>query len=432
MKNYNPWNNIPKNSNSNINYIDNNLSIDFNQKTTYLGRGEGRSYGDVCLNNNGTLLDTKNLNKVLNFDYINGFIECEAGITLSEILNFIIPKGWFLPVVPGTSFVTLGGAIANDIHGKNHHKLGSFGNFIEELTLLTSKKGIIKCSLSQNLEKYSATIGGLGLTGLIVSAKIKLIEVENDLVDSRSIRFSSLNEFFELNKKLEKSNDYTVSWVDINIKNKELRGVFHVGNHSKKIQNYTIKKNKKLFIKVPFLQRFSLVNNLTINILNNFYFWINKSNQLKIKNYRSFFFPLDIIKNWNKAYGVKGFYQYQFVVPLENSKSTLKEVINIVSKYKQRPVLSVLKTFGRVKSLGMLSFPQEGLTLAMDFQNKGTKTLNMLKDLDKVILKYNGRIYIAKDSRVEKSEFHKFYSNFVEFSKFIDPKFNSTFLNRIN
>ncbi len=431
MNKLNPWNNIPKNKNTKILVYDNNSKIIFSKQSKFLGRGEGRSYGDVCLNNNGTLVRTNKLKKILHFDKNNGFIECEAGITIRELLEFLIPKGWFLPVVPGTSFVTIGGAIANDIHGKNHHKLGSFGNFVESINLLTSNKGLITCSSKNNEEKYTATIGGLGLTGLIISAKIKLIKIENDLIDSNSIKFYSLDEFFELNSKLEISNDYTVSWIDINLKTKNLRGVFHIGNHSSKVENYKSKNNKNISITFPFVQRFSLVNNLTISLLNNFYFLINKSDTPKKQHYRSFFFPLDIIKNWNRAYGNKGFYQYQFVVPIHNSKKVMEEVINLISFYKQRPVLSVLKTFGKIESEGLLSFPQEGLTLAMDFQNKGAGTLQMLKDLDQIIIKNEGKVYIAKDCRMDKKSFANFYSNFDEFSKYIDPNFSSTFLERI-
>ena len=432
MKKLNPWNNIPKSHNSTLLKIDNNLKIEFDSSTTFLARGEGRSYGDVCLNNNGTLIDTNNLKKILHFDELNGVVECEAGITIKELLDYLIPKGWFLPVVPGTSYVTLGGAIANDIHGKNHHKSGSFGNFVESLNLLSSEETIYFCSPDKNQEKFSATIGGLGLTGLIISAKIQLIKIENDLIDSQSIKFNSIDEFFELNKQLESNNEYTVSWIDINLKTKNLRGIFHIGNHSKNIKKYKLKNKKSFSFTLPLVQRFSLVNNITINLLNNFYFWANKNNAIKKQHYRSFFFPLDFIKNWNKAYGKKGFYQYQFVVPDKNSKNVLYEVIDLVSFYKQRPVLSVLKTFGKIESKGLMSFPLSGLTLAMDFQNKGSKTLEMLNELDKIVRKNNGRIYIAKDCRMEKESFKSFYSNFEEFSKFIDLNFSSTFLKRIS
>ncbi len=431
MKKLNPWNNIPKFNNTNLLKIDNDLQIEFDNNTSYLARGEGRSYGDVCLNNNGTLIDTSNLKKILNFDEINGLVECEAGITLKELIEYLIPRGWFLPVVPGTSYVTLGGAIANDIHGKNHHKVGSFGNFIASFNLLTSDKGVIACSPIKNQEKFSATIGGLGLTGLILNAKIKLMKIENDLIDSKSIKFNSIDEFFELNKDLESKNEYTVSWIDINTKNKNLRGIFHVGNHTKSIKNYQIKDKQILSFTLPFIQRFSFVNNLTITLLNTIYFWINKNDITKKQYYRSFFFPLDFIKNWNKAYGKKGFYQYQFVVPIKNSKNILLEVIDIVSLFNQRPVLSVLKTFGKIESKGMMSFPFNGLTLAMDFQNKGNRTLEMLDELDKIILRNNGRVYIAKDCRMQKESFNKFYVNFNKFSKFIDPNFSSTFLERM-
>jgi len=428
MVDLNPWNNIPKFNNSEYIEFEEEKNIFQNSSKTFLPRGLGRSYGDVCLNENGTLIIMKNYNNVLEFDYINGYINCESGISLKEILEITVPKGWFIPVVPGTSYVTLGGAIANDIHGKNHHHVGSFGNFVESLELLNSKNEISICSESNNESLFRATIGGLGLTGLIKSAKIKLIKINNGLINSKTERYSSLEQFFEINEK-ELSSEYTVSWIDIGL-NSDFRGVFHSGNHN--LEKLPLKTNKKMSITFPITPPVSLVNNLSLNILNNLYYSLNKTSNEKLQSYNSFFFPLDVINKWNRAYGSKGFYQYQFLIPIEDSLKSLKKIIKTIKSYDQRPSLGVLKTFGSIKSKGLISFPRKGITLALDFQNKGTKTLNMFNELDEIVFDYGGRLYPAKDSRMSSESFQKSFENLNDFIKFIDPKFKSTFLNRVN
>ena len=434
MQQLQPWNNIPKVHNSNTIEYNHTESIKFNKNTTYLPRGLGRSYGDVCLNNDGSLILTDNLNSIINFDYKNGTIECESGVSLNEILRIITPLGWFLPVVPGTSFVTVGGAIANDIHGKNHHKRGTFGNFVESFDLLRSNGEIKTCTQDQNLDYFSSTIGGLGLTGLIIKAKIKLIRIKSNLINSKNIRYHSLDNFFEVNKEMEKENEYTVSFVDLGFgkQDKQLRGVYHVGNHVDLVENTNkVIKPKELSFRLPFPPNISVVNNFSINIVNRGYYLINQNSDWRRKHYRNFFFPLDSIKNWNRAYGKKGFYQYQFVVPKDYSSEVINDIITIINLYNQKPVLGVLKSFGTVKSIGMLSFPFEGITLAIDFPNKGETTLKMLEKIDSVILDAGGRLYPAKDARMKQETFLKSFSNFYEFEKYIDPLFNSSFLRRI-
>lgn len=434
MQQLQSWNNIPKVRNSNTIEYNHTKTIKFNKNTTYLPRGLGRSYGDVCLNNDGFLILTDNLNSIINFDYKNGTIECESGVSLNEILRIITPLGWFLPVVPGTSFVTVGGAIANDIHGKNHHKRGTFGNFVESFELLRSNGEVKTCTQDQNLDYFSSTIGGLGLTGLIIKAKIKLIPIKSNLINSKNIRYYSFDNFFEVNKEMEKENEYTVSFVDLGFgkKDKQLRGVYHVGNHVDLVENTNKAiKPKELSFRLPFPSNISVVNNFSINIVNKGYYLINQNNDWRRQHYRNFFFPLDSIKNWNRAYGKKGFYQYQFVVPMDYSSEVINDIITIINSYNQKPVLGVLKSFGTVKSIGMLSFPFEGITLAIDFPNKGETTLKMLEKIDSVIIDAGGRIYPAKDARMKQETFLKSFSNFYEFEKYIDPLFSSSFLRRI-
>lgn len=427
----NSWNFIPKSKKYSIQELNYKKNLNFSSSKTYLAHGMGRSYGDVCLNNNGEIILTENYKKIINFDIENGYIECESGFTIKELLEFIAPKGWFLPVVPGTSYVTIGGAVANDIHGKNHHIAGSFGNFVEEFKLITSKRKVFVCSLTENSELFKATIGGLGLTGLILSVKIKLKKINNEFIQTSVKRFYTFDQYLQLNKSLSQRYEYTVSWIDFNLKNnkKKLKGVYIYGNHSKD----KVKKSKKFKYKlaVPFRPPFSIVNNFTINLINFIYFYLNKSDISKLQHYSSFFFPLDIISNWNKAYGNRGFYQYQFVVPEEHAKEVLDQVYLNLKKYNQRVCLGVLKSFGDIQSYGIMSFPRKGITLALDLQNKGPKTLELLTELDKIVLNNFGNIYPAKDARMSREVFNKINPRLKEFKNFIDPKFNSSFKNRV-
>ena len=415
-KSLNPWNNIPKHKNSIPIPFEGNENFRFISNSLYLPRGLGRSYGDVCLNENGNLIITTQYNSLIEFNSQTGHLKCESGISINEILNVIVPQGWFLPVVPGTSYVSVGGAIANDIHGKNHHKFGTFGNSIIEIELLRSNGEVLKCSEKENYEFFKATIGGLGLTGLILSATIKLIKVESQQVATQRQSFRSIEEYFELNSSNDNKFDYTVSWVDFpSNKGKDIRGIYHSGNHSNELSNSQNNKNKNFVLALPFYPPISLVNNLSISILNSIYFRLNKLSKNNLQHYRNFFFPLDVISNWNKAYGKKGFYQYQFVVPLSSSELVMKRVFKILNENNHRPALGVLKNFGDVKSVGMLSFPTEGVTLAIDLQNKGKETLSLLNKLDEIIIQNSGRLYPAKDARMSREMFLNSYKNFDHF-----------------
>ena len=431
MNKLNSWNNIPNTSKTkSVILKDNNIFA--KNSGDILPRGLGRSYGDVCLIEDGSLALTNQKKRIIDFDEENGSITCESGISINEILKFITPKGWFLPVVPGTSYVTIGGAVANDIHGKNHHNKGSFGNSVESFEILLSNGKVLNCSKNNNIELFNATIGGLGLTGLILSVKIQLIKISNQFIETGSIRFYSLDEFLEINREMEKKYEYTVAWVDFNPSNSyKLRGVYLYGNHS---EDQNIKKSfssNKFKISVPFTPPVSLVNNLTLSLLNSFYFSINKNKNTKLQSYKSFFFPLDIIKNWNKAYGVKGFYQYQFVVPTKSAHSVINKVINEFQKANQRPALGVLKTFGDIESSGLLSFPEKGLTLAIDLQNKGKVTLELMNKLDEIILDFGGKLYAAKDCRMSASTFKKMYPQIESFKEYKDPRISSLFYKRV-
>lgn len=395
-----------------------------------LPRGLGRSYGDSCLNDNGALLVTTSLDHFIDFDPQTGILKAEAGISLEEILKLAVPNGWFLPVTPGTKFVTLGGAIANDVHGKNHHVAGSFGNFVRSLTLFRSNGESLNCSPQENNGLFHATIGGLGLTGFISQAEIQLKPISSSLIEEEQIRFSDLQEFLQLN---DASNnfEYTVSWLDC-VTGKDHRGIFIRGNHSKLNSELSVHHPPRLNMPV-FLPNFTL-NSGFMRAFNTLYYRKNIAKLIQRNvHYDPFFYPLDGIGHWNKMYGRRGFLQYQFVVP-ESSEGikTLDAILTKLKKTKMGSFLAVLKTFGNKASLGMMSFPRPGITLALDFPNYGPKLIQVLKECDELLMAVGGAIYSAKDARMGAEMFRRSYPRLAEFSRYIDPKFSSSFWRRVH
>lgn len=398
------------------------------QSQSLLGRGLGRSYGDSCLNDGGALLVGTGLNKFISFDAERGLLTCEAGVSFDEILKTFVPKGWFLPVTPGTKFVTVAGAIANDVHGKNHHAAGNFGHFVESILLARSDGAEINCSRNENTELFFATIGGLGLTGLILKASFYLRPIQSAFIDEEQIRFKSLKEFFELSKQSEENYEYTVAWVDC-INGKDLKGIFIRGNHSEYGDLIPHKPSK---IKVPIFLPNWVLNSLSIRIFNWLYYLKNfKKVKTRHVHYEPFFYPLDAIQNWNRIYGKRGFYQYQFVLPDEpTTHGALEEIFSLIKKSGQGSFLAVLKTFGEIPSQGLMSFPHSGVTLALDFANT-PKTHHLFDELEKKVLKAGGRVYPAKDAHMSQEAFRQFYRNTEDFKKYVDARFASSFSRRV-
>jgi FAD binding domain len=397
-----------------------------------LAWGHGRSYGDLCLNSNGIVLDTKNLNQFIDFDFEKGYLKAYSGILLSDILKLIIPKGWFLPVVPGTKYISLGGAIANDIHGKNHHSAGTFGMHVEEFEILKSNGERLICNPLNNSDLFRATIGGIGLTGLIIWAKIKLKKITNSFLNLELIKFYSFEEFINLSVDSDKTFEYTVAWIDSFASNSStIKGIFMRANHDKNLKNNRNIKIREY--KLPFYPPFSLINNYTTKIFNFLYFRKQLSKKIITKiDYNSFFFPLDLVNNWNLLYGPKGFTQLQFVCPLQNIKFLLDEILSLLTKYELSSPLSVLKAFGVQRSPGLLSFPREGITLAMDFPNSNKNLGLFLAEALKIIYKHKGIVYPAKDTHLNQFLFHQSFENIDEFKKNQDPNFYSDFWRRVN
>ncbi len=401
-----------------------------NAKQFFLCYAQGKSYGDSCLNENGILLDTKRMNRFIAFDAQSGRLRCEAGMTFAEILRVIVPRGWFLPVVAGTQFISLGGAIANDIHGKNHHRSGTLGRDVKCFELLRSNGERLLCSPQQNKELYQATIGGLGLTGMITWAEIQLIPIQNAYLEVEKIKFKNLEEFFAINKASEKEYAYTVAWLDCLAQGEAFgRGIFMRANHAEQQLDSKQCRTPTRKISMPFYLPNKMLNPMTMKAFNNFYYHQQRPEK-KIVHYQSFFFQLDAIHQWNKIYGKRGFFQYQCVMPDEN-QAVIMQLLQRVVASGQGSFLSVLKTFGDLSSPGMLSFPKKGVTLALDFPNQGEKTLALLNELDVMVVAHQGRVYPAKDARMSAATFQYYYPQWQAFAQFKDPQFSSSFWRRV-
>ncbi|PWV59353.1 FAD-binding oxidoreductase [Plasticicumulans acidivorans] len=391
--------------------------------------GHGRSYGDVCLNDGGGLLHTRGLDRFIAFDVVTGVLRCEAGVLLAEILDLVVPRGWFLPVTPGTRFVTVGGALANDVHGKNHHLVGTFGCHVRRFELLRSDGERFECSPHESADWFGATIGGLGLTGLVTWVELQLRRIANPWIAGEVVRFHSLEEFAELSRAADGDYEYTVSWIDCAAA--VGRGLFMCGNHAPALSAERPQVSHKK-LRVPFTPPVSLISGLTLRAFNALYYRKQLAERTTaITHYEPFFYPLDGLLEWNRIYGPRGFLQYQCVVPVEGGLDLLHEVLGQIAASGSGSVLAVLKQFGDIPSPGWLSFPRSGFTLALDFPNYGERTLQLLERLDVIVRTGGGRLYPAKDARMAGDFFRQSYTDWERFSAYVDPQFSSDFWRRV-
>ncbi len=392
--------------------------------------GMGRSYGDVCLLKDGTLLQTTSMNRLLAFDPETGLLTAEAGITLAQILDFAVPRGYFLPVTPGTKYVTLGGAIANDIHGKNHHVAGTFGNHITQFELVRSDGSKLHCSPMENPDYYSATIGGMGLTGVITWAQLRMKPIVSRMVDYTGIQFHGIDEFLDLTEKSQHV-EYTVSWVDVNSTGKNFcRGIFMQGDHSQVPAPLKPSTEPKLVF--PMELPGWVLNGTTVGLFNTLFF--NKQIKHRVEtlqDYEPFFYPLDAVLKWNKMYGKRGLLQFQYAIPWENARQGTVAILREVSKSGQASFLAVLKAFGDVPSPGMMSFPQPGITLALDFPIKPDVSFALFDRLAEMTYEFGGRLYPAKDARMTAGQYQAFYPQWERFARYKDPAITSSFWERV-
>jgi len=412
-------------SDTNISFPKNFEELKKEIKKNCIARGLGRSYGDSSIQPNKTVITTK-LNKIINFNKKTGILESECGVSIKQLNELIINKGWFLPVTPGSKYITLGGMIATNVHGKNHHKVGAFGNYVISFKILDNKNRLILCSRKKNNKLFKYSIGGMGLTGVIYSLKIQLKKINSDVIYEEKIKCNNLKETLsKINKS--KNWEYNVSWIDTSPSNNEIgrsivsRGYFY-NKYNKNILNYS---SKEIFT-LPNIFPFSLMNRLIIKILNTLYFNFSRSG----KNFTSinkFFYPLDKIKNWNNIYGKNGFISYQCSVPYKDAYKSIYQILITLKKYQAYSFVSVLKSMK--KKDFPLSFGQNGFTLVFDFPDY--KDIAMILDkVNDIVSKYKGKIYLAKDSRISEKKFKdlnkEFYNHeFIKLRKKSNYFFNS-------
>lgn len=393
--------------------------------------GMGKSYGDVGLTSGSNAVSSLSLNRMINWEGKAGILECEAGVLLSDIQSIFVKQGWLLPVTPGTSFVTVGGAVANDVHGKDHLFFGTFGEHVLSITLMRSSGELLVCSPTENSEMFRATIGGLGLTGFIVSVRIQLRAVAGPYFDTEVIPFGNLGEFFSLSESTEAEGwQASVSWFDCST-SKAGRGSFTRGNPSPRSASGE-SESKGLGLSIPFTPPVSFVNKLSLDAFNSAYFELQKRGAGKREvHYREFYYPLDGVGNWNRIYGPKGFFQYQSVIPMEHAVSATEEMLALIKRSGQGSFLAVLKTFGDRAPAGLLSFARHGVTLALDFPNRGEKTEALFQALDKIVTDAGGTLNPSKDARMSRELFASGYPKLEEFLKYRDPRIVSDFARRV-
>lgn len=390
----------------------------------YLPRGLGRSYGDASLPASGHVaVHTHNLNRMLSFNPSSGVLDAEAGVSLDAILAVSVPRGFFLPVTPGTVHVTLGGALASNVHGKNHHRVGSIENFVLEMEVLTGLGNKI-CSSQILPDLFYATLGGYGLTGLILRAKLKLKPIQNENVEVMRMRTPNLQSMFEGFKKHDSQFEYSVAWIDSLSQGKEMgRGVLMFGNHSpnrpsEKAENQNIRKRGRFKPRIPFALPQIFLNRIFLRFFNALFFALAPSQEKKsFEKYQPYFYPLDKIENWNLLYGAKGFFQYQCMIPDPHSEEGISKCLHFLSEHGLGSFLSVLKRCG--DDTVLLPFCKRGYTLALDIPNRGNRTLKLLDKLDEIVLQFQGRVYLTKDARLSAASFKTMYPEFTDWMQVI-------------
>lgn len=395
-----------------------------------LAYGAGLSYGDSCLAASDHVLHTRRLDRFLAADWATGRLRAEAGMTLEAILAVAIPRGWFLPVTPGTKYITLGGAIANDVHGKNHHRRGTFGGHVTRLSLLRSDSGRQVCSPEENTALFNATVGGLGLTGLIEWAEIALVPLNSSRIDAVTQRFDSLDEFFALSDELDERHEFCVSWVDCAATGRTTgRGVYMAGDFANEgpLEVATPRK-----MTVPLTPPVSLINKLSLRVFNELY-WRKApaSRQQDQVGYDPFFYPLDAILKWNRIYGRPGFQQYQALIPEAVAKDGIRALLAAIAESGTGSFLAVLKRCGAALSPGLMSFPKAGTTLALDFPQTNRLEAELFPKLDAIVRETGGRLYPAKDAHMSAADFRRSYPDWEALEAFRDPALLSRFWKRV-
>jgi decaprenylphospho-beta-D-ribofuranose 2-oxidase len=405
-------------------------AVDVTRWERVLARGLGRSYGDAALSKEGVVMLTERLNRFLDFDEASGLLRAEAGATLAEVLEVFAPRGWFPPVTPGTKFVTLGGCVAADVHGKNHHREGGFGEHVAALELVLADGDRVRCTPDEHAELFRATVGGMGLTGVITAVTLRLKPVETSFVIVRHHPARDLEESLALQSDPTYDDEYTVGWVDMLAGGARAgRGVFIRGQHARVSE---LPSEYRAFERPATRARFEMpfdlpswaLNRFTAAAFNGLYFHTQRRKRTaSVSDFNHFFYPLDAVGGWNRAYGRRGFVQYQCVLPLGESARGLRRMQEALAESGQPCFLAVLKRFG-AEGEGLLSFPAPGFTLALDFPVRGEALFALLKKFDDLVLEHGGRVYLAKDACLDPEKFRLMYPHFpawLEFKRRVDP-----------
>jgi len=394
-----------------------------------IGYGLGRSYGDVCLNNGGSLIRLHRLDRILSADWERGIVRAEAGLSLGVLLRHIVPKGWFLPVTPGTKYVTLGGAVANDVHGKNHEQAGTFGSHVRSFGLLRSTGDVLELRAESQQGMFAATVGGLGLTGLLLWVELQLAPIRSAWFVTETRRTRNLDDFFDCALR---SPDwpYTVGWADCLAGGSALgRGLFTWGRHAEEgdLSLHRERSIARVHMDAPKM----LFSSPVVRAFNLFYGRRPGVERTRLVHYNSFLYPLDSLQDWNRLYGRAGFFQHQSVVPLPAAPEALQRLLELTSAHRQGSFLMVLKLFGKRRSPGFMSFPMEGATFALDLPNRGPTTRDLLACMAEVVMKSGGRLYPAKDATMSGEVFRAGFPRWKELEAKRDPAIMSDFWRRV-
>lgn len=381
-----------------------------------IARGQGRSYGDAALNEDGHVILMSHMNRILEFNPETGILRAEAGLTLDEIISTFLPRGWFLSITPGTRFVTLGGCIANDVHGKNHHIQGGFSSCIESFTLIKANGEVETCSQRLSPQLFWATIGGLGLTGIIAEVTLQLRRVESAYVHVEHEAAEDLEELLEL--MAEEDQEYSVAWIDCLARgSRQGRGVYMQGRHLDEDELSPQNRQHPLAPALPKKRVFpfhlppGLLNRYSVQAFNAWYYKHEAGKGSFASDYQRYFYPLDSIEHWNRMYGKRGFIQHQCVLPLESSSEGLHSLLDTLQRRGQASFLAVLKRMGPGNQ-APLSFPMEGYTLAVDIPVTGKRAMELSQELNAVTLDHEGRVYLAKDALLDPQSFREMYPEF--------------------
>jgi FAD/FMN-containing dehydrogenase len=370
------------------------------------------------------------MNRLLSADWKTGLIVAEAGLTLAELIRIALPRGWFLGVTPGTKFVTLGGAVANDVHGKNHHVMGTFGCHVKSLTLHRTADGTVAVSPLERPELFAATLGGLGLTGIIMTVELQLRPIVSSDIEQRSIRFGGLDEFFALARAYDRNHEYTVAWIDCMARGKRTgRGYYVAGTHA---PDGELKLGRSAAFHLPVEPTVSLVNAFSLRAFNAIYYHRRlRKEAVRRVRYDAFFYPLDRLSGWNRMYGRAGFQQYQCVVPQAHGREVIRSVIHVIARSGTGSFLAVLKQCGALSSPGLLSFPLHGVSLALDFPQRAEVNRRLFRKLDALVHEAGGRLYPAKDAHMSAAHFQSAYPAWQRVEALRDPQLMSRFWQRV-